>query len=456
MNRITGRAGVVLVLVATLAAGFGFFLCEYMVESRNWVVTQGSPHVYVSGSDPKCGVVTDRNGLLLMDTRNEKRFTNDSLLRMSIVHWLGDRAGNVNAPIIPGYAQYVFDYDLLNGVYQYGNSKGVITTTLSAEVQKTALEALGDYKGTVAVYNYRTGELICAVSTPTFDPDHVPDVTADDSYEGVYLNRFIQSTYTPGSIFKIVTLAAALENISDIGTRSFYCTGTCSVDGGTVTCGDDVHYEQSLKMAFRNSCNCAFAQIALELGAETLDRYIKQFGVTEPITIDGLVTASGNVEVLNTADVNVAWSAVGQYKNQINPCTFLTFVGAVANDAEPIFPYLVEQTAVGGSATYTASVRSDDPIMDVTTAKTIQEFMRFNVTDKYGNEHFPGLTVCAKTGTAEVGGGKKPNAMLTGFVTDEKYPLAFIVCVEDGGYGKTVCIPIASEVLAACKTEFDG
>jgi peptidoglycan glycosyltransferase len=76
--------------------------------------------------------------------------------------------------------------------------------------------------------------------------------------------------------------------------------------------------------------------------------------------------------------------------------------------------------------------------------------MRGNVTNKYGDEHFHGLAVCAKTGTAEVGGDQKPNAMLAGFVEDSKYPLAFIVCVEDGGYGADVCIPIASRVLKAC------
>ena len=69
--------------------------------------------------------------------------------------------------------------------------------------------------------------------------------------------------------------------------------------------------------------------------------------------------------------------------------------------------------------------------------------------NKYGDENFPGLAVCAKTGTAEVGGDRKPNAMLSGFVADSNYPLAFIVCVEDGGYGAQVCLPIASRVLNA-------
>lgn len=93
--------------------------------------------------------------------------------------------------------------------------------------------------------------------------------------------------------------------------------------------------------------------------------------------------------------------------------------------------------------------------MSAETAQILQTYMRENVQQLYGDSNFGGLTVCAKTGTAQVGGDKKPNAMLSGFVLDESYPLAFIVCVEDGGYGSTVCIPIAAKVLDACKNALD-
>ena len=457
MNRIAGRAGVVLLLTLFLVAGFSFFLCEYMMESGDWVITPGSPHIYASGN-LDYGVVTDRDGILLLDMRGGRTYSKDELLRKATIHWMGDREGNVSAPVLPNYAQYIISHDLFNGVYQYGQSSGAITTTLSSKVQKAALESLGDYKGTVAVYNYRTGEILCAVTTPTYDPDVVLDVSGDTegNYEGVYLNRFTQSTYVPGSIFKIVTLAAALENIPDIESRTFHCTGSYAVGSDTVTCGKEIHDHQTLKTAFRNSCNCAFAQIALELGAETFDRYVKQFGVTEPVSFDGLTTATGNVELLDAAAVNVGWSAVGQYNDQINPCAFLNFVGAVANGGKGVIPHMVQQVAVGETVTYTATMKNAERIMNATTAKILREYMQFNVEDKYGSENFPGLTVCAKTGTAEVGGEKRPNAMLAGFVADEEYPLAFIVCVEDAGYGRSVCIPIASQILAACKTELDG
>ena len=94
--------------------------------------------------------------------------------------------------------------------------------------------------------------------------------------------------------------------------------------------------------------------------------------------------------------------------------------------------------------------------MSKETAQTLRDYMMNNVEEKYGSENFPGLVVCAKSGTAEVGGDKRPNAMFAGFVADEDYPLAFIVTVENGGYGATVCVPILSQVLASCKAAMDG
>lgn len=456
MNRIAGRAMITLLLALVLVAGFAFFVAEFVTEADNWVVFSGSPHVY-NGNNIDCGVVVDRDNILLADLRDGRTYSASETLRKSTVHWLGDRYGSISAPALSHYAAQIAGYDLVNGVYSYGTSSGVVELTLSAQVQQAALEALGDRKGTVAVYNYKTGQLLCAVTTPTYDPDDVPDIEGDTTgaYEGAYVNRFTQSTYIPGSIFKIVTLAAALETVGDIQEQTFGCTGTYTVGSDNITC-ESAHGEQDLKSAFRNSCNCAFAQIALQLGGETLERYAEQFGVTDSIVFDGISTASGNFEAASTSDVNVAWSGVGQYNDQINPCAFLTFVGAVAGGGKGAVPYLVEEITVGSATTYSADTKTGNRIMSVSTAQLLQAYMRSNVQDRYGDSNFPGLTVCAKTGTAEVGGDQKPNAMLAGFVTDDAYPLAFVICVEDAGYGGTVCIPIATQVLAACKGGLDG
>ena len=456
MNRVAGRAVITLFLVLVLLAGLVFFLMEYTVEAGDWVVFSGSPHLY-NGGNIGCGAVTDRNGTLLLEMNGQRVYASAEEVRKATVHWLGDRKGSVDAPALSAYAAELAGYDLFNGVYSYGQTGGVAKLTLSATVQTTALEAMGNYKGTVGVYNYKTGELLCAVTTPTYDPDNAPDIAEDATgqYEGLYLNRFTQSTYAPGSIFKIVTLAAALETIPDIQEQTFVCKGKYEIGKDTITC-DGIHWEQDLKQAFRNSCNCAFAQIAQQIGGEKLEWYVNRFGITQSISFDGITTAKGNFTATDTAEVNVAWSSIGQYKDLVNPCAFMTFVGAIAAGGEGVQPYLVQRIVADGVASYTADSQKGERVISASTAETIREYMGFNVTDKYGSDNFPGLTVCAKTGTAEVGGEKKPNAMLTGFVSDEAYPLAFIVAVEDAGYGKTVCVPIISQILAACKTVLDG
>jgi len=448
MNRIASRTMALILFVLVLLGGFVFFLAEYFIKADDWAIFPGSPHVY-NGGNIGCGVVTDRDGALLLDLNDGREYSNLLPLRQSTVHWVGDRYGSISAPSLSHYAAEMAGFDVVNGVYNYGQTGGVAELTLSAKVQMAALEAMGEYKGTVAVFNYKTGQLLCAVTTPTYDPDNVPDFSEEDEqYKGLYVNRFTQSSYIPGSIFKIVTLAAALETNPEIVNQTFACTGEYKIGNEKITC-EDAHWEQTLKQAFCNSCNCAFAEIALQLGADTLTRYVERFGITDAVTFDGVTTAKGNFEIVAAADLNLAWASIGQHRDLVNPCAFLTFMGAVANDGKVTMPYLVEEISVDGHRTYDAKPKAGQRIMSKETAAVLRDYLQNNVDTKYGAENFPGLTVGAKTGTGEVDGGKKPNAMFTGFVDSQELPLAFMVCVEDAGYGKTVCVPIAAKVLAA-------
>lgn len=457
MNRIALRANITLVIALLLLAGFVLFIVEYSLNADKWITSEGSPHVYNGKDNINTGVVTDRDDVILLDMRQERTYSNVESIRKSTVHWVGDRPGNVRAPALSQYALDMIGYDTFNGLYSYGDSGGVAKLTLSAQVQAVALEALGDYKGTVAVYNYKTGEILCAVSTPTFDPDNPPEATPQDSF---YYNRFAWGLYTPGSIFKIVTLAAALEEIPEVETQIFQCKGEYKIGEKVIRCDDGAHGAQNIKTAFRNSCNCAFAELALQLGGETLQGYVEKFGLVSSLSVDGVNISAGSYSIesedpdIQGNDYEVAWSSIGQYKDQINPCSFMTFTGAVANGGVMVLPHVVMEVGCDGDVSYSGKPQIGDRILSEETARLVCEYLENNVQTKYGAENFPGLTVGAKTGTAEVDGAK-PNAMFAGMVTDEKYPLAFIVAVEDAGYGRTVCVPVASAVLAACKTMID-
>ena len=439
-----------------LLGGLLFFLWEYVTQAEKWVSFSGSPHLYNS-SNIGCGTITDRSGNLLLDISQGRTYSEDTNTRKSTLHWLGDRKGFISASTVSTYAASMVGYDLINGVYNASGEGGNARLTLSAKVQNAALEAMGNRKGTVGVYNYKTGEILCALTTPTYDPENVPDIENDTTgaYDGVYLNRFLQSAYVPGSIFKIVTLSAALDCVPGIEDMTFPCRGKIEYGTEAVTC-EKAHGTQTLKQAFANSCNCAFAQIAEKVGKNNMVKYVKQFEVTQKLSFDGSTTAAGNYDISNTAPVSFAWSCIGQHSDLVNPARYMTFMGAIAGDGVAAEPHLMAVVTNGGDITYEAKTRETDRLMSKEVADTVAEYMRNNVKSVYGDGNFGGLPVCAKSGTSQLGGDQKSNAMFAGFVDSEQYPLAFIVVVENGGYGSHTCVPVISKVLSACKSVMDA
>lgn len=456
MNRIAKRTYFAAVLAGVLLLGVLSFCIRYCAKAKVWVVSSGSPHVYTQGALDGSRIV-DRFGETLQSSADgTMQYSESAAVRRAVLHLLGDRSGNIRAVLQHTYASELVGFDLLNGVYHSdSDAEGVMQLSVSAELQALALEQLDGKRGTVGIYNYETGEILCAVSSPSYDPDHMPDIDGDTSgqYSGVYVNRFLQATYTPGSIFKLVTAIAALEYIDGIETKTYVCEGEYQIGGDVVTCQSGTG-TYTLDEALMYSCNCVFAQIALELGAERLAATAERLGITDSLSFDGFETASGSFDLTDAADVNVAWAAIGQYQDLVNPCQFMTLMGAIANGGSAKLPYLVDTVRYGGSVQYRAAPDSTGRLMAASTAARLAEMMRKNVTEFYGESRFPDVAVCAKTGTAEVGDGTV-HATLAGFVQDERYPLAFIVIVEDGQSGGTTCIPILNTVLSRCISLLD-
>lgn len=456
MNRITKRTWLLGVFLAVLLVGVGLFTADYFLHAGDWVSAKGSPHVY-NGGNLGSGTIYDRNGIMLLNMGKTRTYADLEATRHSTLHWLGDRKGSIQASAITNYALEMSGFDPVNGVFLAGEKSPEMTLTISAQIQNAALEAMDGRKGTIGIYNYRTGEILCALTTPTYDPDNPPSQENIDSpeYEGVYLNRFLQSVYIPGSIFKVVTTAAALETVPDILDKTFNCTGSVTYGTEKVTC-EYAHGRNNLSGALAHSCNCAFAQIAELVGRENMEEYVAKFLVTQPVSFDGVTTVAGNYDISDAGFTSFAWSCIGQYTDQINPCRYMTFMGSIAAGGQGVTPHLVRSVTAGDDAVYTADANQEERIMDEATAQTLREYLRGNVWDVYGDGNFYGLNVCAKSGTSQLGGGQKSNAMFAGFVADEDYPLAFVVVVENGGYGRHTCVPVIAKVLRVCKTVMDG
>ena len=449
MKKVSTRALCALVLAAVLVVGLAAFAAKYAVSAGDWVTFPGSPHIY-AGANLDCGVVTDRTGALLLDTTEGRTYSESAATRTSTMHILGDRYGYISAPLLGAFADDLIGYSKVQGLYGQALGNASAQLTISADVQNAAQAALAGYRGTIGVYNYQTGEILCAVSSPSYDPDNMPDVENDTTgaYYGVYVNRFFNTTYTPGSIFKLVTAAAALEIIPDIQSRQFRCDGACVIGGQQIICSG-VHGTLDFAGALAHSCNVVFGQVAQELGAKTLQKYADKLGLTDSFSCDGYKTAAGVIDLAKADDGDVAWAGIGQYTDQVNAYAFLRLMGAVAGGGKAAEPYLMQSVSVGEKTRYAAKTQTTGRLLTEDSAAQLTKMMRNNVSAIYGDWQFGGLSVCAKSGTAEIE-GQTPHAMFAGFVQDAAYPLAFVVFVENGGSGSGVAAPIAAKVLQAC------
>lgn len=448
MKKIEKRAVLCRILALFLALGLVIFLGKFVLHGGSWASSAFNRHLYNNAGQLAVGTVLDRDGDVLTTVENGKRtYYKDAAVRKATLHAVGDPQGSIGTGALNAFADRLTGYDLINGAFGADRGKEMYLT-IDARYNYEAYKALNGHAGTVAVYNYKTGEILCMVSAPSYDPLNVPkDIETNDRYKGAYLNRFLSATFTPGSVYKTVTLAAALEKLPDLANRTWTCSGSAQVGEETIVCSG-THKEQNLRDAFANSCNVAFAQIAQELGADTLKQYTEQAGLTDSYSVDGLPTAKGTFDWKNITDGQLGWAGVGQYKNQVNPCALMVYMGAIANGGKAAEPYLLQKTVSPlGIPSLPHLTRKTDRLVSEKTAEILRDLMAYNVEKTYGTKRFPNMELCAKSGTAEVGEGKTPHAWFSGFLQNEDAPYAFVVLVENGGGGSSVAGTVAGKVL---------
>ena len=453
MRKIEKRAVLCLIIALALIAGLGLFCFRFVTNASDWAAYPYNRHMYSNSGQLLSGTILDRDGDLLTEVKDGERvYYPDATVRRATVHAVGDGSGYIGTGALTAFADRLSGYNLITGGYSPLGSGRNLTLTLDAYLNVTAYNAMDGRQGTVGVYNYKTGDILCMVSTPSFDPENPPD--ASSAEDGVYLNRFLSSAQVPGSIFKTVTLTAALENLPDLKDRTFTCTGETTVGGTVITCPKP-HGKMDIESAFANSCNGVFGTLAAELGGDTMTKYVEQAGLTRRMSVDGIMTAAGHYDVSEADKGQIGWSGVGQYTDTVNPCNMMAYMGAIANGGTAAVPRLIlDITTPSGIPTSWQRTEETDTLVQASTASQIKEMMKNNVVQTYGTDRFRGLDIGAKSGTAEVGGDKRPNAWFAGFLDDPEHPYAFIVLVENGGGGASVAGEIAATVLQACVDKF--
>lgn len=461
MRMTSKRAAVLYALVALFLVGVLILAGSIVVNADTWALKNVNQHLFTNGELANCGTIYDRNDKVLARTVDGKRvYSEDSAVRKATLHLLGDPAGVING-IHSAYKSQLVGYNLINGVYHTQGSTlgGNVLLTIDSDLCAAALKALGSNKGTVGVYNYKTGEILCMVSSPTYDinnkPDHL-DTDGSGKYDGVYMNRFLSGLYTPGSTFKVITAAAAIENIPDIESQTFNCTGELKTQNGVVKCNGR-HGKVDFEKALNESCNATFADIAIQVGNEKMTQVAARLGFKTSVEskyrfqMDRFNIAPSRFDVSAANDLDLGWAGIGQYSLLVNPYHEMMLMGAIANGGTPVLPYAVRGVATYmGIMTDKGSAKTGDAFFTPETAGKLSDLMRSDVVNKYGDGKFKNMELCGKTGTAEVSDeGKKPHAWFVGFSRNPDFPVAFVVVAENGGSGGSVAVPIAQKVLRA-------
>ncbi|MDD6042437.1 MAG: penicillin-binding transpeptidase domain-containing protein [Eubacteriaceae bacterium] len=433
MKRLEKRALICLTFAAVLLLGLCIFVYRFFAYGDDWATFYANQSIYTEGR--LCvGRIYDRNGTVLCDNTDEdSRYNEDYLIREATVHAVGDMDGNISTGALSAYADKLVGYNVLTGTYSLTGKGNDLKLTIDADACKAAYQALGGRNGCVGVYNYKTGEIVCMVSTPSFDP--ATHERGDDTVSGMYLNKFLSSKLPPGSIFKLVTTAAAIDNLDNLDSWSYTCVGKSYINDEPITCVQ-AHGTVDFYGALAKSCNCAYAELTQKIGPTLMKEYVERLGLTREYDIDGIGNIAGSFEFTDVP-LNLSWAGIGQYQDMVNPCSMMVYMGAIANKGVAVTPRLLMKTV---------SSKETTEMLDEDTAEQLTDMMKNNVVETYYEYNFPGLDIYAKSGTAEVE-GREPHAWFSGFIKNEKNPYAFIVCVENGGYGSQVAAPVANAVL---------
>ncbi len=368
------------------------------------------------------GRITDRFGQTVFDgtVRHVDTFGN--------VIYGGSMMENVifmkyKKELCPGKVHYLTGYKGLE------TTPRVMTTTLlSNESLQQILNCFGGKKGCCFAYNYKTGEVYVALSSPSCDPNQ-----ASPSY----INRCFNSVYIPGSTMKFITSLIALDQGVNLRTLKHTCTGSVNLpDGNTVKC-HGIHGPQTFSQGLANSCNSFFASIIMDLNLDKAINTLERFGfaVNEEGTpgskIDRLSKSGSSANITNTATFKNVWSLIGQGNTLVNAVDMARIAGAVANGGSSATPYIVKSITnpnKNDKVIYKAKSESTE-YMTEKVSKSMEYYWGVSTGYYHSNNRLPVGVTYAKTGTAEVNNGKSKNRALVGVI--EEADTAFYIMIED-------------------------
>lgn len=355
---------------------------------------------------------------------------------------------------------------LPDGVTQYipAQAGHTIRLTIDREVQAAVERAVRECAQVneaaqvqALVMDVDTGALLAAAMYPTYDPADPPREDIDLLNELMRIT-VISDVYEPGSTFKMLTAAAAIDSGVSSPQDGFYCSGKIAVSGGTVRCWGAPHGAQTLAKALQNSCNPAFTQLALRLGSDTMYKYLHAFGLGSATGVDLYGEASGIlIGQKRVTDADLARIGFGQ-SVAVTPLQMITAACAVVNGGRLMRPYLVRAIEdADGSIVKVVSPQAVANPISAQTSATMRTLLGDVVAEGGGkNAQVDGWSVGGKTGTAQIYRDGRIEANLhigsfVGFAPVEDPEIAVLVIVDEAqvrpDYGGTTAAPFAAQIF---------
>lgn len=362
---------------------------------------------------------------------------------------------------VDGKARPIYDSGNLYIEPQDGST---IRLTIDATIQEIVEKAMREcYEVNKAqavhalVMDVYTGAVLAMCSKPDYDPNDPPREQLD-ALQSLMRIRLISDSYEPGSTFKILTAAAALDSGVTTPEDGFYCSGKIKVDGDTIKCWGSPHKAETMAQALQNSCNPVFVELALRMGAQRFYQYLHAFGLGSKTNIDLQGEESGILIPVNSVkNVDLARIGFGQ-SVAVTPIQLLTAACSVLNGGRLMRPYLLkEAVSQDGTVLYRTSPKVVSTPISEETSLTMRKLLE-DVVAVGGakNARIPGYRIGGKTGTAQVykDGRIVRNVHIgsfLGFAPADDPRIALLVIVDEADtpvdYGGTTAAPFARQIL---------
>ncbi len=407
------------------------------------------------------GYVYDRNGDVLFD-QNADEAQYDPSHFLDVGNFIGDDSGQMTNTLVAQNLDLLTNFSFMLGEHKDGEA--AIYTTLDHAVNQKVYAAFGSLDGCAVAYNYKTGEIYVCLSKPSINIlNHYSDL--DTLADGSMMCKVFYKT-VPGSTQKIATTIAAIETMGmdALAEKTFQCNGIyLNQNGQSIKCHrSEGHDDEDIFAAFAHSCNPYFAQLveSPDLPLAQLIGVYQDMGYTvngngeeQLLLVDGITARTASTTLEDQLDFDTQWGCMGQGETLVSPLQLMLWQSAIANTSGRVtMPYLIDHvTSVNGSVTQRASTTCGEQMFSSRTAADMLAIMLKNGTEHY-SELLPGTDVAVKSGTAQVGENKLENSLLTGFVNDPDFPVAFCVVVENFRGSGTEARDIAA-VLLQCLSE---